>query len=89
MTYVMDIAPSCERSIEKACKKNPVLRDALRNKMREVLENPSRYKTLRHDMAGERRVHILKSFVLKFEIDEGRKIVNFLSFEHHDEAYRR
>jgi len=89
MTYIMEVTPSCERSIEKACKKNPVLRDALRNKMGEVLENPSRYKPLRHDMAGERRVHILKSFVLKFEIDEGRNIVNFLSFEHHDEAYRR
>ncbi len=89
MTYIMEVVPSCERSIEKACKKNPVLRDALRKKITEVLGNPSHYKPLRHDLAGERRVHILKSFVLKFEIDEGRKIVNFLAFEHHDEAYRR
>ncbi|MEK6946485.1 MAG: hypothetical protein AABX32_02660 [Nanoarchaeota archaeon] len=57
--------------------------------MSEILDNPSRYKPLRYDLAGVRRVHILKSFVLKFEIDESRKAVNFLAFEHHDEAYRR
>ncbi len=85
----MEIVPSCGRSIEKSCKKNPILRDAIRNKMSEILDNPSRYKPLRYDLAGVRRVHILKSFVLKFEIDESRKAVNFLAFEHHDEAYRR
>jgi mRNA-degrading endonuclease RelE of RelBE toxin-antitoxin system len=57
--------------------------------MKEILENPEHYKPLRHDLAGERRVHILKSFVLKFEIDEENKTVTFLFFGHHDEAYRR
>ena len=31
----------------------------------------------------------MKSFVLKFEIDEQNKIVTFFFFGHHDEAYRR
>ena len=84
----MDVLPSCERSIYKACKKNPVLRGILRNKMTEIISSPFHYKPLRYDLVGERRVHILKSFVLKFQIDESRKVVTFIAFEHHDEAYR-
>ena len=87
--YVVEVMPSCERMIEKACKKNPVLRDALRKKMKEIIENPLHYKPLKYDLAGERRVHLLKSFVLKFSIDETQKVVRFLFFGHHDEAYPR
>lgn len=89
MTYNIDIHPKCQEEINKLCKKNPVLQESLRKKMQEVLENPQHYKSLRHDLAGERRVHIMKSFVLKFEIDETNKSVKFFSFGHHDEAYRR
>ena len=31
----------------------------------------------------------MKSFVLKFEIDENSKNVKFLFFGHHDEAYKK
>lgn len=89
MAYLINVAPSCQRSIEKACKKNSILREILKKKMSDILSNPSHYKPLRYDLKGERRVHILKSFILKFEIDENRKAVTFLTFEHHDEAYRR
>ena len=87
--YNLEIKPSCQRDIEKLCKKNPVLRKALENKMNEILENPQHYKPLKYDLAGEKRVHIMKSFVLKFEIDENTKTVIFIFFGHHDEAYRR
>ena len=59
------------------------------SKIEEIIQNPQHYKPLRYDLAGERRVHIMKSFVLKFEIHEDRKAVEFLFFGHHDEAYRR
>ena len=58
-------------------------------KMSEIVENPQHYKPLKYDLAGQRRVHIMKSFVLKFEINEATKSVIFLFFGHHDEAYRR
>lgn len=87
--YNLEIKPSCQKDIEKLCKKNPVLREALEKKMNEILENPQHYKPLKYDLAGERRVHITKSFVLKFEIHENRKAVEFIFFGHHDEAYRR
>jgi len=87
--YYIEIKPSCQRDIEKLCKKNPVLREALERKMNEILENPQHYKPLRYDLAGERRAHIMKSFVLKFGIDEQKGIITFFFFGHHDEAYRR
>ena len=89
MKYEIEIKPSCKESIVKLCKKNPVLERAIKNKIEQVLENPHHFKPLKYDLAGERRVHIMKSFVLKYEIDEERKTVIFLFFGHHDEAYKR
>ena len=80
--YNLEIKPSCQRDIEKLCKKNPVLREVLEKKMNEIVQNPQHYKPLQHDLAGERRVHIMKSFVLKFEIHEDRKAVEFFFFGH-------
>src|SRR3989344_4503690 len=76
-------------TIDELGKKNPVLRDALEKKINEIVKNPQDYKPLKNDLAGERRVHIMKSFVLKFEIDNINRIVTFIMFGHHDEAYRR
>lgn len=87
--YNIEIKPSCQKDMEKLCEKNPVLREALERKMNEIVQNPQHYKPLKYDFAGERRVHIMKNFVLKFEIDELSKIVTFIFFSHHDEAYRR
>lgn len=85
--YEIDIAPSCQKSIDKLCKKNPVLAKALKNKMEEVRQNPWHYKPLMYDFKCQFRVHILKSFILKFIIEEYKVI--FIQFEHHDDAYRR
>jgi len=89
MIYAMFISEDCERSIDKLCKKNPLLKKSLENKMKEILQNPQHYKPLKYDLAGERRVHIMKNFVLKFEIDEQKQRVTFIFLGHHDEAYRR
>ena len=89
MSYQIEINPSCLNEIRKLCKKNPALENRLKGKMEEIVENPYHYKLLRYDLAGERRVHIMKNFILKFEIDETEKKVIFLFFGHHDEAYKR
>jgi len=87
--YNIEIKPSCQRNIEKLCKKNPVLREALEKKMNEVVQNPQHYKPLKYNLFGERRVHIMKSFVLKFEINEPEMTVIFIFFGHHDDAYKQ
>jgi len=38
-------------------------------------------------MHGALRVHISKSFVLTFEIDEKNKVVRLLDYDHHDNIY--
>lgn len=87
--YSINIKPSCQRAIDKLCKKNSLLKKALERKINEIIKEPQHYKPLRHDLAGERRVHILKSFVLRFVISEKESTVELISFDHHDGAYKR
>ncbi len=84
--YSPDFLPSLERILKKLAKKNPQMHDAVRNKAKEILENPYHYKPLGNMMAGKRRVHV-GSFVLVFSIDEDRKTVVFEDFAHHDNVY--
>ena len=87
--YTYEIIPSLQRTLNKLSKKDKKTYEAVMNKIEEIIENPQHYKPLKYDLAGERRVHIMKSFILKFEIDENTKTVIFIFFGHHDEAFRR
>lgn len=87
MTYMLEIVPKCGKAIGKLCKKDPILKDALKKKISEILENPYHYKPLRYDLYGERRVHIIDSFVLIFEINEIEKKISLKRLKHHDNAY--
>lgn len=87
--YSWEIKPKCKKVINKKSKKNPVLKEAVENKINEIIKNALHYKPLKYDFKGERRVHILKSFVLIYEIDYSKKLVTFKRFVHHDEAYKR
>lgn len=87
--YNYEIIPSLQRTLSKLSKKDKKIYEAVMSKIEEIIKDPQRYKPLKHDLVGERRVHIMKSFVLKFEVDEQNKIVTFIFFGHHDEAYRR
>lgn len=87
--YNYELAPSLQKELNKLFKKDKKLYEIVMNKIEEIIKNPHHYKPLKYDFAGERRVHIMKSFVLKFEIDENMKIIRFIFFGHHDEAYRR
>jgi len=87
MSYVPDFMPVCQKTIEKAIRKNPLLRKIITKKINQIILNPYHYKPLRNILAGERRVHILKSFVLSFIINETNQTVIFVKFSHHDKAY--
>lgn len=87
--YLLEIKPSCQKDIEKLCKHNPLLKEIIRKKMIEIIQNPHHYKPLKYDLAGERRVHVMKNFVLKFEVQELKQTVLFIFFGHHDEAYNK
>lgn len=89
MSYSFSFLPSCEKELTKHVKKNPSLKKAVYKKIKEIILDPYHYKPLRNKLAGERRVHIFKSYVLKFKIDEENNNVVFIFFGHHDVAYKR
>jgi len=89
MPYRFEIKPKLEKKLKKIEKKDPVMFKAVREKIKEIIKKPYHYKPLRHNLKGSRRVHLEKSFVLVFEIDEAEKTVRFLDMGHHDEIYRK
>ena len=87
--YSYSIEKKLKAKLKRTYKKDKKLYDAVMKKIEEIMENPHRYKPLRHDLKGSRRVHLERSFVLVFEIAEEEKMVRFLDLGHHDEIYRK
>ena len=75
--------------LKKLKKRNSFLYGIIRKKIDEIMLNPEHYKSLRHDLKGFRRVHILKSFVLIFKVNVATKTVRFEDFDHHDNIYKK
>ncbi len=86
MTYELEISEKLQKEFEKIKRKDPLQADILKRKIKEILEDPYRFKPLTGNMAGIRRTHI-KNFVLTFEIHENEKIVRLLDYDHHDTIY--
>ncbi len=87
MTYSLDVSDDLDKIFQKLAKKDKRTLEAINKKIKEILENPTHYKPLHAPLQNKRRVHISGSFVLIFKIDEEKKIVQILEFEHHDKAY--
>ncbi len=79
--------PNVDKIFVKLKSKNKKQLKIIYKKIERILENPYHFKTLRGDMHGARRVHIDKSFVLTYEIDEKNKTVTLLDYDHHDKIY--
>lgn len=88
MIYRLEISERLDKMFHKLSKKDKNSLEIINNKIIHILENPYQFKPLRNEMAGIRRVHIGKSFVLTYEILEGEKIVRLLDYDHHDKIYR-
>ena len=88
MAYSLEVAENLNKVFGKIAKKDKTTFEAVNKKVNEILENPHHYKPLRAPMQNKRRIHISGSFVLIFTIDEDRKVVQLLEFEHHDMAYK-
>ncbi|MCF7865949.1 type II toxin-antitoxin system mRNA interferase toxin, RelE/StbE family [Candidatus Woesearchaeota archaeon] len=88
MKYELRIKESCKKAIKKKTAKNKQLKEAISKKIKQILQNPEQFKPLKNELSGLRRVHIMKSFVLIYKILEENKSIEFVSFTHHDEAYK-
>ena len=87
MTYFLEVSDDLDKIFQKLAKKDKTTLEAINKKIKEILENPTHYKPLHAPFQNKRRVHISGSFVLIFKIDEEKKMVQILEFEHHDKAY--
>ena len=86
--YALEVKEGVDRRFRRMAKKDRNRLEAVERKVQEVLEDPHRFKPLRAPMQNKRRVHA-GPFVLVYQIDEPRKVVVLLDFEHHDSVYRR
>ena len=86
--YTLEVRRHVDRIFKKLAKKNPTQMEIIARKIREILDDPHRFKPMHFPLAGMRRVHF-GSFVLLFSIDEQRKTVTLEDYEHHDRVYGR
>lgn len=86
--YRLAIKESLDKKFKKLQKKDKEMLRLIDRKVRDILEDPFRFKPLRKPLQNKRRVHIGGSFVLVYEIDEGENLVTLLDFDHHDNVYK-
>jgi len=89
LAYELKRKEQLDKVFAKLSKKDPEQLKAIWKKVKQILENPYRFKPLSATMKNKRRVHIYKSFVLIYEIHEKEKIVELWDYDHHDKIYRR
>ncbi|MBC8500346.1 MAG: hypothetical protein ISS25_01630 [Nanoarchaeota archaeon] len=72
----------------KLGKKNPKQLEIIYKKIREIIQNPHRYKNLRKPLNNWKRVHIDKHFVLAFSIEENTNTIILEYYNHHNNIYK-
>lgn len=85
--YSLDIKPSFDKKFQKLYKKNRKQYEIIMKKVKEILKNPQHYKNLRAPLNHLKEVHIDKSFVLTFSVDENTKVVTLEDYDHHDKIF--
>lgn len=87
MSYSLKISEQLEKKLQKLAKRDKTQVIAIGKKVKQILQNPLHFKPLRGDMFGARRVHVAKSFVLTYDVDEEGRIVKLLDYDNHDNIY--
>jgi len=86
MPYKLEIPEHLDKIFIKLSKKDKLQFEILSRRIKEILEDPYRFKPLTANMVGQRRASI-RHFVLTYEILENEKIVRLLDYDHHDNIY--
>lgn len=87
--YVYEMRKSVENIFFKLAKKNPKQLEIIYDKIEEIRLNPHHYKNLSSPLQHLRRVHIDKSFVMVFSIEESKKLVIIEDYDQHDKIYKK
>jgi Cytotoxic translational repressor of toxin-antitoxin stability system len=86
--YKLAIKEKLDKRFKKLQKKDKEMLQAIERKVQDVLKDPYRFKPLRKPLQNKRRVHVGGSFVLIYEVNEEKKMVTLLDFDHHDNIYK-
>lgn len=87
--YSYELRKGVEKEFFRLAKKDKKQMEAINKKINEIIRNPYHYKNLRAPLSHFHRVHLDKSFVLLFSIDEERKTIIIEGYAHHDDVYKR
>jgi YafQ family addiction module toxin component len=85
--YDLALRLSVEKKFKKLAKKDPKKLILIWKKIDEIIQDPHRYKNLRTPLNHLKRVHIDKSFVLIFSVDDNENLIIIEEYEHHDNVY--
>ncbi|MBI3051741.1 hypothetical protein HYY74_04770 [Candidatus Woesearchaeota archaeon] len=85
--YSYELRKSVEKIFFKLAKRNPQQLLMIKRKIEEIRLNPQHYKNLRKPLQHLKRVHIDKSFVLVFSVDETKRHIVIEDYDHHDNLY--
>lgn len=88
MPYTVIVSEKLDDEFRKISRKDKLQFEIISRKIKEILEEPYKFKPLCGNMAGQRRVHI-RNFVLTYEILENEKAVRLLDYDHHDSIYKK
>ncbi len=84
MAYTVEFSTQFEKSMKKLKKKDKELFTRIQKKLKDIVQHPDHYKTLKNVLAGYKRIHF-GPFVLIFNIDGNT--VRIISLDHHDKSY--
>lgn len=88
MVYNLEIREHLHKVFKKLSKKDRRKLEIINKKVKEILDKPYHYKPLSAPLQNKRRVHINKSFVLIYSVDERKGCVILEEYAHHDEVYK-
>ena len=88
MTYSLAIRKSVDDLFSKLAKRDPARLRGVERKIEQILADPHHFKPLRAPLQHLRRVHLARSYVLVYSIDEKNRLVIIEDYAHHDEVYR-
>ena len=86
--YSFDVREKVDKIFRKLEKKNLKQLRIIEKKIAQIIENPQHYKNLRNPLQHLKAVHIDKSFVLVFSVDENTETIIIEDYDHHDRIYK-
>ncbi|MBU1252573.1 MAG: type II toxin-antitoxin system RelE/ParE family toxin [Nanoarchaeota archaeon] len=73
-----------KKQLGRLKKKDRIMFDRVSKKIKEIIRVPERFKHLRKELKGEKRIHF-GPFVLRFSTGDDK--IFFITFKHHDSSY--